>query len=399
MYNNKKYMALAMGVIFSLPINSMATNGYFSHGYGVKASSMGGAGVAHPQDSMAAATNPAGMVYVGNRVDLGAQLFNPNRENSHTGGANTGTTESKNNFFLIPHVGYNTMLDSNTSFGVAVFGNGGMNTSYRRNNDTFGAANTKLGVDLAQMLITPTWAKKMDKHAIGVSLVLAAQRFRANGLAAFNVTNESYDVSTGWGVRVGWIGEISDRVSLGVTYASRTYMSEFDDYANLFAEQGDLDIPANYAVGIKVKVTPQTIVAFDIMQIEYADVRAIANKIDESSNLGTDNGRGFGWENQTVYKFGIEHEYDKTWTLRGGLNYGKMPYDNTQMDFNILSPATVETHLTLGGTYTPNKENEIDFGYMHAFSNEIRGSSRFALGTISHKMDQNVFFVNYAWKF
>ncbi|MDH5594501.1 MAG: outer membrane protein transport protein, partial [Gammaproteobacteria bacterium] len=143
---NKNRMVAAMAVVFLVPTTSFATNGYFSHGYGVKSSSMGGAGVAHPQDSMAAATNPAGMVYVGNRVDLGAQLFNPNRENSHTGGANTGTTESKNNLFLIPHVGYNTMLDSNTSFGVAVFGNGGMNTSYRRNNDTFGPANSKLGV-------------------------------------------------------------------------------------------------------------------------------------------------------------------------------------------------------------------------------------------------------------
>jgi len=406
---SKKRMAAAMAVVFLVPTTSLATNGYFSHGYGVKSSSMGGAGVAHPQDSMAAATNPAGMVYVGNRVDLGAQLFNPNRENSHTGGDNTGTTESKNNLFLIPHVGYNTMLDSNTSLGVAVFGNGGMNTSYRRNNDTFGPANSKLGVDLAQLLITPTWARKIDNHAVGVSLVLAAQRFKASGLENFkpqsisptNLTNNGYDISTGWGIRLGWIGEINDRVSLGVTYATKTYMSEFDDYKGLFAEQGDLDIPANYAVGIKVKATPKTTVAFDIMRIEYGSVRAIANKIDESVNLGTDDGRGFGWEDQTVYKLGIEHEYNKTWTFRGGLNYGEMPYDNTQMDFNIISPATVETHLTLGGTYSPNKENEIDFGYMHAFSNEITGQGQpaFNLGTITHKMDQNVFFMNYAWKF
>jgi long-chain fatty acid transport protein len=34
----------------------MATNGYFSHGYGIKSKGMGGVGIALPQDAMAAAT-------------------------------------------------------------------------------------------------------------------------------------------------------------------------------------------------------------------------------------------------------------------------------------------------------------------------------------------------------
>ena len=398
MKHTKKILAGAMAVALTAPMVAMATNGYFSHGYGTKSASMGGAGVAHPQDTLAAAVNPAGMVHVGNRADISATAFNPNRENTQNGG-NAGTTESKNNLFLIPQGGYNTMLDSNTSFGVSVYANGGMNTSYRDNNGVFGAAGTKLGVDLAQMMIAPTWSKKMGKHSVGASLVLAVQRFKANGLANFGVTNESYDTSTGMGVRLGWMGQINDKVTLGVTYASKTYMSEFDDYSNLFAEQGDFDIPANYAIGIKIMATPKTTIAFDIMEIQYSDVRAIANKIDESGNLGTDDGRGFGWEDQTVYKLGIEHEYNKAWTARGGLNYGEAPYDNTQMDFNILAPATVETHLTLGATYSPNKSNEIDFGYMHAFSNKITGTSQFGLGTVTHKMDQNAFFVNYGWKF
>ena len=42
-----------------------ATNGYFSHGYGIKAEGMGGVGIALPQDTLAAATNPAGMGLIG----------------------------------------------------------------------------------------------------------------------------------------------------------------------------------------------------------------------------------------------------------------------------------------------------------------------------------------------
>ena len=44
-----------------LPFSAGATTGYFQHGYGIKSKGMGGVGIALPQDSLAAATNPAGM--------------------------------------------------------------------------------------------------------------------------------------------------------------------------------------------------------------------------------------------------------------------------------------------------------------------------------------------------
>ncbi len=76
----------------------------------------------------------------------------------------------------------------------------------------------------------------------------------------------------GAGVRLGWTGNITSNISLGAQYSSKIYMQEFDRYAGLFAEQGDFDIPANFGVGLSVKVTPQTTVAFDVQQIQYGDV-------------------------------------------------------------------------------------------------------------------------------
>ena len=59
--------------------SAFATNGYFSHGYGMKAKGMAGVGIALPQDSIAAATNPAGMALIGDRADLGLDVFKPSR--------------------------------------------------------------------------------------------------------------------------------------------------------------------------------------------------------------------------------------------------------------------------------------------------------------------------------
>jgi long-chain fatty acid transport protein len=47
------------------------------HGYGIKAQGIGGLGIALPQDGLAAATNPAGTVLVGDCVDVGVRWFSP----------------------------------------------------------------------------------------------------------------------------------------------------------------------------------------------------------------------------------------------------------------------------------------------------------------------------------
>ena len=155
----------------------------------------------------------------------------------------------------------------------------------------------------------------------------------------------------------------------------------------LFAEQGDFDIPSNFGVGIAVKMTPATTVAFDVQEILYGDVAAIANKgptadqffgafasvlrtgapYSGAGSLGTDAGWGFGWEDTTVFKLGVNHELNSQWTVRGGLNYSTATIDADQNLFNILAPGIVQKHVAVGFTYMPSQYSEISMTYMHAF--------------------------------
>ena len=73
-------------LLAAAPSAALATNGYFSHGYGTKNAGMAGAGTALAQDSIAAATNPAGMAFVGSRVDGGLEVFSPRRRYGVEGG-------------------------------------------------------------------------------------------------------------------------------------------------------------------------------------------------------------------------------------------------------------------------------------------------------------------------
>lgn len=410
-----KLVGLLVVVGIAAPGIASATNGYFSHGYGIKAKGMAGVGIALPQDALAAATNPAGMVMIGNRLDVGLDWFRPSRETQV--GTTTYSGNDTQNFF-IPEFGYNQMLNPNMSVGVSVYGNGGMNSDYKDlNAGTVGSpfvppgngilGNGQAGVDLSQLFIAPTFAMKLNPdHAIGVSLNLAYQRFKAEGLHNFDnpmstsnlgsVTNNGYDSSTGWGVRVGWTGKVAPNVTLGATYQSKTSMGKLSKYKGLFAEQGDFDIPANYGVGIAVKVNPKITIAADVETIQYSGVKAIANSGNVMTQLGTDDGPGFGWRDMTIFKLGVTHELSNVLTLRAGYSNGRQPIPSDQTFFNILAPATVEDHLTLGATWILANNAELSLGYMHAFKKTINGSG--PTTGISPRMYQNSFGVAYGWK-
>jgi long-chain fatty acid transport protein len=389
------FMALA-----TLTGAAQATDGYFSHGYGMKAMGMAGAATAMADDTFGGANNPASMAFVGDRLDVGIDLFSPRRSASRTGlGPLNASVDSDSDYFLIPEFGYNKMLNQNLSLGVSVYGNGGMNTNYPGGqiNCGGGPANLlcgsgKLGVNLVQLVIAPTAAYKIaPDHAIGISPLIGYQRFKAYGLQAFqstppssspsNVTNNGYDDSFGFGVRVGYQGKIAPTLTLGAAYASKMSFNEYDKYKGLFAEQGGFDIPENYNLGVAWQASPQVLVALDYQRINYSQVASVGNPVSNlfAGNLmGTNNGPGFGWDDANVWKLGAEYKYNNQWTFRAGYNRTDNPISGSdlgEVTLNILAPAVIKDHGTLGVTYTLASGGELTVAYMHAFKNSVSGTS------------------------
>ena len=456
-----------------------ATTGYFALGYGAKGMGLGGAVVSNPQDSATIAVNPAGITAIGERVDAGLRFFIPKREAELTTSSFGATFDvddkSRRDLFLIPNFGFNLQLKDNLWFGFNNYGNGGLNATYDRNlydetaaflgavsqgadPTTFPEGTTTsdlglptenvgtLGVDLQQGIFAPTLAMKVrEKHSIGISLLIGVQRFSARGLGNFQcftqtgasdpantcaatggaftgtpsdgLTNNDNDWSFGAGARIGWMGEVHPRLTLGASYSTKIYMSEFDDYDELFAEDGDFDIPANFTLGATFKATPKINISFDFQQIQYEGVNSISNPgpvfvpgrgpfppsgFPPSANsewFGKDDGMGFGWEDINIYRLAAEYNYDSQWTFRAGYSWNDQPIPDSEVLFNILAPAVIEQHATVGFTFTPDKQSEWNFAYMHAFEEEVK-SAQTAFGVPgSIKMHQNSFDVSYSYKF
>ena len=382
----KKTM-IAAGLSMALSAPAFATNGYFVHGIGQSAKGAGGAGIAYPEDTLAAGQNPAGMAFIGNRADGGLELFIPNRSLEAKGplwssfGLDGEVDGNRPSVFLVPEGGYNMDMPNGSawSFGISAFGNGGMNATYDRHPQIQAMAfdpsmpwinpgdNTSAKIDLLQAFVLPTAAYKINEnHAVAASLVVAWQSFELVN-AAFGAMNDAGHVSSwGAGVKLGWMGHINDFLSLGATWQSKIKMGKMDEYATaLAADDGRLSIPQTAGVGMAIHATEQLDILFDVTWINYGDDDIIIGK---STNVG-----GFGWDDMTIFKLGFVYKYSDDLTLRAGWNYGEnpLPEGNPADGFvSTIVPATVEHHLTLGFTKQINEDFSITGSYMHAFDND-----------------------------
>lgn len=371
----------------AVPAFAWATNGYFSNGYGAASQGMAGVGIGLPQDALAAAANPAGIAFVGNRIDGGLSLFMPNRGADVSGngyGVNGSYSGNNRSIFALPEFGVAYQFLPNAYAGLALYANGGLDTGYAHNPyQAFGASGSA-GVDLEQVILSPTIAYKLfDRHAFGVGLNIAYQRFTASGLQPFsgmsaapaNVSDQGADSTVGVGVHVGYTGQITPALTVGVTWASKI-RGRFDKYKGLFADGGSFDIPENYGVGISWKVTPTWTVAADFQRILYGNVNAIANPLANllaGNALGASGGPGFGWRNTNVFKIGTSYDVTSHLTLRAGYSHSSQPVASTETFLNILAPGVVQDQATVGATWKANAKTSVGLFYAHAFKKTVNG--------------------------
>jgi long-chain fatty acid transport protein len=347
---------------------------------------MGGASIALPQDALAAANNPAGMALVGNRLDLGLAVVMP-KPASTFGGTDFDGDGVK--AIPIPEFGYNRMLDSRQSVGVSVYGNG-VTTKYDAN-ILGGPGSGKDGAKLMQVIVSPTYAVKLsDTQAVGVSVDLAYQRFRVDGVPdATGQEGQGTETSMGAGFKLGWTGEVSERITLGATYAARMRMGKLDAYRNLLANRGEFDVPERYGVGIALRPVEGVVIAADLMRVNWGDIDSLANPLTAAEP-------GFGWHSQTIGRIGASWQASPTLQVRGGFSHGTQIVAGKDATLNYLAPVTPQNHVTAGATWTLPDRSELSVVYARVLGEEVKGTGPSA--GVDVRMSQNWIGAAYAWK-
>lgn len=400
---NKGRRFAATGALCLVAGSATATEGYFALGYGPVQRGLGGSGVAAGFDAMSAAVNPAGVGGLGNEWSLGFELFAPRRgyEGTATGFVPSGSVDSGHPLFPIPNFAWNHVLGNGAVLNVSAYGNGGMNTSYPVGLAGCGSVycGGKAGVDLSQLFVSVTYAQKQGRLSWGIAPTLALQSFAARGLGAFggisvdpaHLTDLGHDVSYGVGLRGGLQYAVSDTLSLGLSAQTRMNMSKFDEYAGLFADGGDFDIPASVTLGLAWKARPDLTLLADYQKIFYSDIPAVGNA-NTAGPLGAPGGAGFGWDDVDVIKIGAEWQSSPEMTWRAGYAHATNPVGPEDVTLNIIAPGIVQDHLTFGGSRKLNDRDRLDFSVVYALENSVSGPETTPMGptggTVDLRMDQ-----------
>lgn len=385
-------LMIAAGTLAFCAGSARATDGYFEEGVSPADKATGGAGVAEGRDALTIANNPAGLTDVGRQFNLDLTLFAPSRgyDATHTLFVAPGSHDSSYGLFGVPAAAYAQPVDGESSWGVAVYGNGGMNTDYKvSSNPNCGGfpgvfCGGKAGVNLEQAFLTVGYARRFGSVSVGVAPILAVQSFRAYGLAPFealssdaaNFTDRGDSYSYGGGLRAGVEWRATSAFRIGASATTPIWSTKFSKYSGLFADGGSFDIPGTVSVGVAYDVAPTFTLLADYKHIFYGEIPSIANSsllFLNGTAFGSSGGPGFGWHDVDVVSLGAEWRANTALTLRAGYSHNTNPIRSADAMLNILAPGVVVDHVSAGASYALNKNASIDFAAVYAPQNSVSG--------------------------
>jgi long-chain fatty acid transport protein len=184
------------------------------------------------------------------------------------------------------------------------------------------------------------------------------------GPQVVDMTSSSFGYGATFGVTVKPI----EMLTIGLAYETT---SKFQDYKfNQYMSSGGMsentlkfDQPMSATIGFGLKPITGLVIAFDVQWIKWSEVSG--NDLPEFTGGDFD----MQWDDQIVYKFGLQYEVIPMLKIRAGVNYGKMPLNdgNTNaLKANMFFPAVSEWHYTAGLGVRLNEKITIDFGGMYS---------------------------------
>lgn len=386
----------------------------------VKSTGMAATCISYPLDSLVGAYNPAGMVDVGNRFDIeggwvrdyGHARVSGNISGLPVNGKFNGM-RTKDVYPFSFGINKNFCIADNWTVGAGV-------VAYNRNyqKTTYGQAfpllgTSNLGMEYLNQTVSPILSVNWCcTHSFGISANYQVERLKVNGLQNFDnafrsvapgrVTNRGYDWSTGWGFTIGYRGQLTNDLSVGVTYQPKTSMRRMHKYQGFLAQKGKLDVPEKIGAGISYRVVPCVVVAFDVEYIQWRKVKALSNSLEHHGvieQLGSNHGPGFGFINQWYYRLGADWQVNDCFALRAGFRHANTPIRKSQTTVNLLSIDTCEDFLTVGGTWNVTESNEVSAMFAYGFTKSVngRGAIPLAFGGGNVNLKEEKFALGAAW--
>jgi hypothetical protein len=169
---------------------------------------------------------------------------------------------------------------------------------------------------LQRYVVAPSISQPLGNvGAISVSAIFAYQHFggitaiepafaSAVPVAGSPVVLRSSDTASGTGLRVDYVGALTQRLSWQLGVQSRINMDPLGGYRGLYAEPGTFDIPSSANVGLGVALTPALRLDAGVERVMYNQVAPFTSKALPApllADLSSSRSPEFAWQNLDVY--------------------------------------------------------------------------------------------------
>ena len=370
--------AVLMALAFIAP--SYATNGMRMIGFGPVQRSMGGVSVGATLDAASVLTNPAGMADLATRIDFGASYFMPTVEYKATGAGpgvitNDGETiESDRGASPVPAFGLVVPINENIKFGLGAYGVAGMGVDYESNlygNVTYSA--------YSQMRFAPGASYKInDMIAVGVVLnvMYATMEFNAGPPPGAPGEQQPHmgASSFGYGATIGVKVKPVQNVAIGIAYETTSRFQDFAFNTVTGSEELEFNQPQNATVGVSFMPLTGLTLAADVQWIRWSETNGEDMPEFSTAQAGTQ-AWNLNWDDQIVYKLGVQYVVSPAFVVRAGYNYGKMPLDKTRAFENMAFPAIAEQHFTAGIGVLLAEKLTLNIGGMYSPEATLKGAN------------------------
>jgi long-chain fatty acid transport protein len=257
-----------------------------------------------------------------------------------------------------------------------------------------GADKAKTSLRVMELIPTVAWTPNRE-FSIGLGLNVALEQFEAAGVIVpapvpgglAPVPSHGTQSASGVGLRAGALWRASDDWAFGVNLKSRTHMSRLKGYDQdlLAYSDGRLDVPAQYGVGVAWAASDRLTLAADWLRILWGDIKAMQDP------------NGFAWRNQPVLRLGASWKLDERWTLRAGISHNSGQIDSSRTVQNLLVPSVNKHAFSLGTSWQPDPNAEINLGYELNPSTTLTGTGPNSGTSLTSKVQ--MFLLGYQHRF
>jgi|TARA_R110002110_G_scaffold73101_6_gene194162 long-chain fatty acid transport protein len=385
-----------MKKIILLAVISLATAVTYAGGYrvalqGQKSLAMGHAGVAVVNSSELVFFNPAGLVYLENKLNVSAGVSgvfsNVSYQNEATGAS--AATDSPTGTPLYFYASYKAT--DWLAVGIGVYTPYGSSVAYE---DDWEGSHLVNNIDLQAIYIQPTVSIKVnDRLSFGGGFIFVSgsvgfNRNLSRTLADLDgnrseVTLDAPGVSaTGW--TFSTMFNPTEKLRIGATYRSEIIMearggdANFDNIPNSpltpfpssTSFDADLPLPAEMTVGLSYEFNDKWLFAFDFNTAFWDVYESLDINFEDPNVPDSVNARNY--KNASTYRFGLQYKATEMFTLRTGYYFDESPVQDGF--FAPETPRNDSNGYTAGLTFNVGERFEIDASFLYLHFKEVDAS-------------------------